>query len=140
MQAACGWPGMFIVWSDQAMKTFFYGFCLLCAIAVVQVGSAEAFQCDGKVISKRNTKFDVLRKCGEPDYIDSWEEERAVRGYGRFEMPRSGGIPETQVPIVSVIHVQVERWTYNLGPNRFMQVLRFENGKLVDIDTGDYGD
>ncbi len=114
--------------------------CVLLLTAVLLNGTAHAFQCDGKLVSKRNTKFEVLRKCGEPDYIDSWEEERAVRGYGRFEMPRSGGIPETQAPIVSVIHVQVEKWLYNFGPNRFMQVLRFENGKLVDITTGDYGD
>jgi hypothetical protein len=122
------------------MKKFFCRFCVLLATAVLLTGAAHAFQCGGKVVSKRNTKFDVLRKCGEPDYIDSWEEERAVQGYGRFEMPRSGGIPETQVPIVSVIHVQVEKWIYNFGPNRFVQVLRFENGKLVDIATGDYGD
>ena len=122
------------------MKRFFCRLCVLLLTAVLLNGTAHAFQCDGKLVSKRNTKFEVLRKCGEPDYIDSWEEERAVQGYGRFEMPRSGGIPETQVPIVSVIHVQVEKWIYNFGPNRFMQVLRFENGKLVDIATGDYGD
>ena len=122
------------------MKKFLCRLSVLLVLTVLLTGTALAFQCDGKIISKRNTTFDVLRKCGEPDYIDRWEEERAVRGYGRFEMPRSGGIPETQVPVVSVIHVQVERWTYNLGPNRFMQVLRFENGKLVDINTGDYGD
>ena len=122
------------------MKIFSYGLCALVVMTVLLTGGAHAFQCDGKVISKRNTTFEVLRKCGEPDYIDRWEEERAVRGYGRSEMPRSGGIPETQVPIVSVIHVQVEKWSYNFGPNKFMQVLRFENGKLVDIATGTYGD
>ena len=122
------------------MKKFFCRLYVLLVITVLLTGTAHAFQCDGKVVSKRNTTFDVLRKCGEPDYIDSWEEERAVRGYGRFEMQRPSGTPETQTPIVSVIHVQVEKWIYNFGPNRFMQVLRFENGKLVDIDKGDYGD
>ncbi|MBW1954196.1 MAG: DUF2845 domain-containing protein [Deltaproteobacteria bacterium] len=28
---------------------------------------------------------------------------------------------------------------YNLGPNRFIRILRFENGRLVDITTGDRG-
>jgi len=122
------------------MRRFFSPLLVLLALTVFLSGISHAFQCDGKVVSKRNTKFDVLRKCGEPDYIDSWEEERAVRGYGRSEMPRSGGIPETQVPMISIIHVQVEKWSYNFGPNRFMQVLRFENGKLIDIETGEYGD
>jgi len=122
------------------MRRFFSPLLVLLVLTVFLSGISYAFQCDGKVVSKRNTKFDVLRKCGEPDYIDSWEEERAVRGYGRSEMPRSGGIPETQVPMISIIHVRVEKWSYNFGPNRFMQVLRFENGKLIDIETGEYGD
>jgi hypothetical protein len=121
------------------MKTFFCGFCILLAIMLVQADMACAFKCGNKLIIKGNRTFDVIRKCGEPDYVDSWEEERAVRGYGRLEMPRPSGMPETQVPIVSVIHVQIEKWMYNFGPNHFMQILRFENGKLVDIETGDYG-
>ena len=31
--------------------------------------------------------------------------------------------------------VQVDEWLYDLGSNRFRRLLRFENGRLVDIET-----
>ncbi|MEM1026080.1 MAG: DUF2845 domain-containing protein [Myxococcota bacterium] len=33
----------------------------------------------------------------------------------------------------------VERWTYNFGSNRLLRYFRFENGRLVDKETGGYG-
>jgi hypothetical protein len=35
--------------------------------------------------------------------------------------------------------VRAEDWTYNFGPNRLMQRLRFINGQLHEIDTMGYG-
>lgn len=36
--------------------------------------------------------------------------------------------------------VTVEEWEYNLGSNGFVRYLRFENGRLIRITEGDYGD
>lgn len=33
----------------------------------------------------------------------------------------------------------IEEWTYNLGPNRFMRIYHFVNGRLVRIEQGDKG-
>jgi hypothetical protein len=33
----------------------------------------------------------------------------------------------------------VEEWTYNLGPNRMMRVVRFENGIVVEVTHLGYG-
>jgi hypothetical protein len=35
--------------------------------------------------------------------------------------------------------VQVEIWTYNFGPNKLLQRIRFENGIVVKIDSLGYG-
>ena len=35
--------------------------------------------------------------------------------------------------------VTVEEWEYNLGPGRFIRYLTFESGRLIKINTGDYG-
>jgi Protein of unknown function (DUF2845) len=35
--------------------------------------------------------------------------------------------------------VQQSSWTYNFGPTRFVYYLTFQEGKLIDITTGDYG-
>ena len=37
------------------------------------------------------------------------------------------------------VEIPVEIWIYNLGPRRLMRRLRFEDGRLVDIETLDYG-
>ena len=33
----------------------------------------------------------------------------------------------------------VEEWTYNLGPNRFLRIYHFANGRLTKIERGDRG-
>jgi hypothetical protein len=35
--------------------------------------------------------------------------------------------------------IPVEVWTYNFGPDRFMQRIRFENGVIVRIESLGYG-
>jgi len=35
--------------------------------------------------------------------------------------------------------VKIEEWTYNPGPTEFIRYLRFENGTLRNISTGDKG-
>jgi len=37
------------------------------------------------------------------------------------------------------VEIPVDVWVYNLGPNKLMRRLRFEDGKLVDIETLGYG-
>jgi len=35
--------------------------------------------------------------------------------------------------------IKMERWTYNLGSNKFIRYLEFQNGRLIRIITGDKG-
>jgi len=35
--------------------------------------------------------------------------------------------------------IPVEMWTYNFGPDRLMQRIRFENGVVVRIESLGYG-
>jgi hypothetical protein len=80
--------------------------------------------CDDRIISKGDTKVDVLTKCGEPFHKESHEEE--IREWLDGTASRT-------------VSVTVEEWTYNFGPNRFMRIYTFRNGKVVDIRTGGYG-
>lgn len=91
---------------------------------------AQALRCGTNLASKGDHFSEVLDKCGEPDFSDEWIEYKTYRIY------------DERLPMV--YHdvsrpVTVKEWTYNFGPNRFMQVLRFENGKLVDIHSLGYG-
>ena len=80
--------------------------------------------CGDRVISVGDTKPDILNKCGEPFYKSSHQEEQKER----FDDSGSRNVIVT-----------VEEWTYNFGPQRFMRVITFRNGTVVDIRTGGYG-
>lgn len=80
--------------------------------------------CSEQVVSRGDRKNDVLAKCGEPSFKDVHEEMVSERIDG-------GTLRKRNLP--------VEEWTYNLGPNRFVRILTFKNGRLTDIRTGKYG-
>ena len=80
--------------------------------------------CDGDEIKTGLTQFEILQRCGQPFFKDTRREERLVN-VDDF----------TKRLIIN----RVDEWTYNFGPNRFLRILKFENGELVDIKTGDRG-
>src|SRR3569833_1815172 len=69
-------------------------------------------------------KAEVIIKCGAPERQDDWADEliehRGVLGE-RF------------------VNTERERWIYNFGANSFLRFLLFENGRLVEIATGERG-
>ncbi len=81
-------------------------------------------ECSEQVVTIGDTTSEVIAKCGEPTWKDSRQEE--------IEETLDAGIRRK-------VFITVEKWTYNLGPNRFVRILTFRNGKLTDITTGGYG-
>ncbi|BBA33994.1 uncharacterized protein sS8_2040 [Methylocaldum marinum] len=69
----------------------------------------------------------MLRKCGEPAFADSRIELRYVKLQG------------TGMEIGQYVPVMIDEWTYDFGSNRFVQLLRFENSRLVGIESLGYG-
>lgn len=35
--------------------------------------------------------------------------------------------------------LQIERWTYNFGPERFIQIVSLKGGRVVAVERGSYG-
>jgi hypothetical protein len=97
---------------------------LLVAVFVSSRAVAETFRCGDRVVSLGDTKAEVIIKCGDTNLKDS-HEESIIKNIDPFAKQK-----------VTVI---VDEWTYNLGPDSLIRLLRFENGKLVDIKTGGYG-
>jgi hypothetical protein len=87
----------------------------------------QALRCDSRLVSIGDRTFDVRQMCGDPDDRRVRQESRLIRIF------REGRLIEL------LVEVEVEEWTYNLGPYRFIRILRFENDRLVRIDTGGYG-
>jgi hypothetical protein len=81
-------------------------------------------QCSDQIISVGDSAADVMAKCGKPAWQDKREEVIRVQ------------LDDNTVRKVSVI---VEDWTYNLGPNQFLRIFTFRNGKITDVRTDGYG-
>jgi len=97
---------------------------------------AEDFRCGGDIISIGARKTEVLRKCGEPSSIETWEAVRYKSSLGSRPV-----LPDEDLarPFLVKELVNIEEWEYNQGPGKFIRYLRFENGRLIRITTGDYG-
>jgi Protein of unknown function (DUF2845) len=113
------------------------------AAALLSVASVEALdmdlRCGSNIVSVGERTHDVLRKCGPPVSVESWQEVR-VRGdigFGSW-VPEPGRKFYIGSLFVNEL-VTIEEWEYNLGPNRFTRYLTFENGRLTSVNTGDYG-
>jgi len=82
-------------------------------------------RCDASALRVGDAKIDLLGKCGEP----------ALR-------ERAG---ERAPTLVTTLHryplasVEVEIWTYDFGPQRFVQLVTLENGRVVAVENGGYG-
>ncbi len=98
---------------------------------------ASDFSCGSKIITPGDYSYDVLRKCGEPSHVEVWEKVRGKRDFGPWLSEAEMGLSRWS-PFVKEL-VTVEEWEYNLGSNRFIRYLRFENGRLIRITVGDYG-
>jgi hypothetical protein len=94
------------------------------------VAGAQSIVCDGKIINEGISQAEVAAKCGTPAQVDHSSEY-----HGGAVV--SGGQPNLIAG--SSTEVQIEIWTYNFGPNKLMQRIRFEDGRVVRIESMGYG-
>ncbi len=87
-------------------------------LALFIAPTAQAWRCGTDLVLRGDKPYEVLRSCGEPDYIE-YHPEVFLRGFGFVG--------------------EIEKWYYNRGPRRFVRILRFRNGELTRIETGGYG-
>ena len=95
-------------------------FCL----ELVATHSAYAFRCSGGLISTGDSKLVLLKKCGEPSWIDRWSEYSVEQPDTDFEH--------------SITRIN-ERWIYNLGPTEFIRIITLRDGRVANIETGGRG-
>lgn len=96
---------------------------------VVTIGSALALDCHGRLVVIGASPWEVKERCGEPTAIEDVVKHIPQRAYD----------PTSHTPVYILVPVQQSIWTYNFGPTRFLYYLTFQQGKLIDIATGDYG-
>lgn len=99
-------------------------------LSLVAASPAFAFRCGTKLVTEGDTRSEVIAKCGDPVEIDrrSIFRQPLYWIHGRPFHVGSG-----------VVEIPVEIWIYNFGPSKLMRQLRFEDGKVVEIETLGYG-
>jgi hypothetical protein len=113
-------------------------FCVIALGAALLAPSAWAFRCNSYVIDAGMPKFEVLRKCGQPSSKEQRIDRRLVRV--RLPAPPGPNVPlGGRVEVERELQVQAEEWVYNFGPNQFMQLLLFEDGRLLSVKDIGYG-
>jgi hypothetical protein len=79
------------------------------------------FRCPNGAIVRTNDRLLIVTlKCDAPTSV----ARRTV----------TRGLPSGYYDVV-----EIEEWTYNLGPSSFVYNLTFENGVLTRIESGGYG-
>jgi hypothetical protein len=125
------------------MKAF-TNILLFIALVLFLSNFAEAdtsFRCGTQLVSIDDTRDEVIHHCGKPSSIDTWEEKRVLRDFRTFwnHDPRTDRNEWNREPFLVTMQVKIELWTYNLGFNKLVRYLKFENGLLKDITTGGKG-
>ncbi len=85
-------------------------------------------RCNPGMLHQGDARLDVLARCGEPAFVDAWDEARGAVA-----------VVEPGRAIGETVTVHVEVWTYDLGPNQFVHFVRMENGRVTSVSTGTYG-
>jgi len=100
------------------IRVFLWAMVLVLLISAT--AAADSFRCpNSNIVSTGDMIGEVLAKCDPPAYVTRRYDQRGSRfGYRTIE---------------------VEEWTYNPGSFSFMYFLTFENGVLVRVRGGDYG-
>jgi Protein of unknown function (DUF2845) len=108
---------------------------LLALMISTRAAADSSLRCNGRIVSVGATSYEVLDKCGRPDHREAWQTDRDhyVQQFYDYEKERF------ILPRLIVGPIQMERWTYNFGSQKFIRYLLFQNGELIDIKTGDKG-
>jgi Protein of unknown function (DUF2845) len=99
---------------------------------------AAGLRCGTRLITVGDSIPDVFAQCGAPDYTEEWEEERIMRDF-RQPFNYENNYQWGREPFLVKVPVRFERWYYNFGPTQLIHYLKFRNGKLVKITTGERG-
>jgi len=87
-------------------------------------GGRRADCADGNNLAIGDSKLEVFQKCGAPSRVGAEQgADKADSGAG----------------VVYQRLLDNDSWTYDFGSDRFVRLLTFRNGRLINIERGSYG-
>jgi len=117
--------------------------CLLVGLGTMFLGSsarAEGLRCGDHLASTGSSLYEVAATCGDPDAAEHFVETRVIERRVLVPCVVHGEQRLCERIVPETIDIQVDRWTYDFGSNRFIEFARFEQGVLVHVsNNGTYG-
>lgn len=86
-----------------------------------------SLRCDGRLVSVGDARIDLLGRCGEPALRERRVDER-------WE-----GVTDGVVGQGKRVTTAIEDWTYDFGPQSFVQIVTLTNGRITSIKGRSYG-
>jgi hypothetical protein len=115
------------------------GLFALALVGVVAPSAlADTVRCGRKLLVEGDTLYDARSRCGEPDYQIHRVELRSARDYRQIPCANNNSGQCGQV-VERTVEVVIDEWTYDFGPQQFIQYLIFEQGRLVRVLPGERG-
>jgi hypothetical protein len=99
------------------------------------VANADGMSCGYDMVVSGDSLYKVRSVCGNPAAATQRIEQRLVDH--RICRPFKGKVRCSSYP--EWITVVVDQWTYDFGRYRFIQILTFEQGILMKVETGGRG-
>lgn len=90
-------------------------------------GPGGSRPCDPARLGRGTSKYELLHRCGEPDFRDSYEAFHSAHGAGLTADPHDH----------TAVAVKVEEWSYEFGDNRFIRHYKLVGGEVVDVERGE---
>lgn len=94
-------------------------------LAMCSVARADSMRCGSRIVKDGDTLEKVLAVCGEP----------AIRSRTWIQRPPQYELGGWTYSFPGTEDVPVDSWTYDFGPNRLMQRVRFVAGQVESIVT-----
>jgi hypothetical protein len=112
---------------------------------------ADGMRCGTKLVVAGDTKLEVLKKCGEPDFTETIKmlktskEVNLSNRTGNNLTSRHSSLSSNRHSGQSGITLgtetieAIEQWSYNRGPTQFIKLLTFRGGRLESVEAAERG-
>jgi hypothetical protein len=101
---------------------------------------ADSLRCGRRIVATGDSLHTVRSVCGEPTAQRRRVETRIVRRRVEVDCGTPDEPGRRCIRVVSrAREVQIDEWTYDFGPLRFVQYLTFVDGWLTTVEAGPKG-
>ena len=131
---------------------FIHCVCVSLLLIPLSAVYAEGMRCGTKLVVAGDTKLEVLKKCGEPDFKETIKMLKTSKEVNLSSAGTSTNLTSRQSNLSSHKHSgqsgitlgtetieAIEQWSYNRGPTQFIKLLTFRGGRLESVEEADRG-